>query len=204
MGKILHFRRRRRWTRKSAYAGPRFWPDANRVTLRGLVRDTIGWLVVLRPFILLGILASVFMAPVADPALIEPPAFLSSAPERVQETFTRCGPGRGHACVIDGDTFKLGERKIRIIGIDAPETHPPRCAEEARLGEAATAKLQALLNQGAFEMMAPIYSGKDRYGRDLRTITRKGPDGGEQSIAAEMRESGLAHRYLGGLKSGWC
>ena len=204
MGKILHFRRRRRWTRKSAYAGPRFWPDANRVTLRGLVRDTIGWLVVLRPFILLGILVSIFAAPFADPALIDPPAFLSTEPETVHETFTRCGPGRGHACVIDGDTFKLGDRKIRIIGIDAPETHPPRCAEEARLGEAATAKLQELLNQGAFEMAGPSYGDKDRYGRDLRTLTRTAPDGAKQSIGADMRASGLAHRYLGGFKSGWC
>jgi micrococcal nuclease len=65
---------------------------------------------------------------------------------------------------------------------------------------------QALLNQTAFEMVAPVYSGKDRYGRDLRTITRKGPDGSEQSIAAEMRASGLARRYLGGFKGGadWC
>ena len=77
--------------------------------------------------------------------------------------------GARHACVIDGDTFKLGERKVRIIGIDAPETHPARCAEEARLGEAATAKLQQLLNQGPFEMVAPIYRDMhDRYGRDLR------------------------------------
>jgi micrococcal nuclease len=112
--------------------------------------------------------------------------------------------GRGHACVIDGDTFKLGDRKIRIIGIDAPETHPARCDEEARLGEAATARLQQLLNQGPFTMAAPAYGGKDRYGRDLRVITRQGPDGAEQSIASEMRASGLAHRYLGGFKSGWC
>jgi endonuclease YncB( thermonuclease family) len=144
------------------------------------------------------------MAPVADPALIDPPAFLSTDPETVDETFTRCGPGRGFACVIDGDTFKLGTRKVRIIGIDAPETHPPRCAREARLGEAATAKLQELLNQGAFVMVGPSYGDKDRYGRDLRTITRTGPDGSEQSIAADMRASGLAHRYLGGFKSGWC
>src|SRR5688500_123749 len=144
------------------------------------------------------------MAPVADPALVDPPGFLSSDPETVDESFTRCGPGRGHACVIDGDTFKLGERKVRIIGIDTPETHPPRCAREAELGEAATEQLQSLLNEGPFEMTAPIYGQKDRYGRDLRSISRKRPDGSEQSIAAEMRESGLAHRYLGGFKSGWC
>jgi endonuclease YncB( thermonuclease family) len=82
-----------------------------------------------RPFLLLAILLAAWV--VMDPALVEPPTLLAGDPEHVSETFTRCGPGRGHACVIDGDTFKLGERKVRIIGIDAPETHPPRCAEEA-------------------------------------------------------------------------
>ena len=92
-----------------------------------------------------------------DPALVDPPALLSSEPERVSETFSRCGIGRAHACVIDGDTFKLGKRKVRIIGIDAPETHPARCPQEARLGEQATARLRELLNQGPFEMVAPAY-----------------------------------------------
>ena len=173
------------------------------MSLRGVVRETFGWLRFLRPFILLGILASLYVG-AGDPALVEPPGFLSSEPESVDGSFTRCGPGRGHACVIDGDTFKLGTRKVRIIGIDTPETHPARCAEEARLGELATAKLQALLNQGAFEMVAPLYRDSDRYGRDLRVIRRKRPDGSTQSIAAEMRESGLARRYLGGFKTGWC
>lgn len=38
---------------------------------------------------------------------------------------------------IDGDTFGIGGQRIRIIGIDAPEIHPPRCLDEARLGLAA-------------------------------------------------------------------
>lgn len=203
MGRIIRFRRRRlksldEFDRRQRL---RFWPE-DRVTAKGVARDTWRWLGVLRPFILLGILVSAWVA--TDPALIEPPAFLSTGSETVDERFTRCGPGRGHACVIDGDTFKLGDRKVRIIGIDAPETHSPGCAAEARLGEAATAKLQALLNEGAFTMTAPVYGGRDRYGRDLRSLTRTRPDGSSQSIAAEMRDAGLAHRYLGGFKSGWC
>ena len=99
-----------------------------------------------RPLVLAAILAALW--PTLDPALVEPPAFLSAAPERVAQRFTRCGPGRGNACVIDGDTFKLGKRKIRIVGIDAPETHPANCPEEAKVGAAATAELMRLLNQG--------------------------------------------------------
>ena len=205
MSRILRFRPRRKrlkglgeFDRRQRL---RFWPDEDRVTVRGVARNTWRWLGVLRPFILLAILASAWIG--MDPALVEPPAFLSTGPETVEATFTRCGPGRGHACVVDGDTLKLGQRRIRIIGIDAPETHPARCAEEARLGEAATARLQALLNQGAFTMTAPVYGSRDRYGRDLRSVSRVRPDGSTQSIAAEMRESGLAHRYAG-FKASWC
>jgi len=206
VGKIIKFRRRR-WTEARPYRAPkplRFWPeDRNRVTVRGLVRDTWRWLKLLRPFILLGILASLYVG-AGDPALVEPPRFLQAAPEPISATFTRCGLGRSWACVIDGDTFKLGERKVRIIGIDTPETHPARCAEEARLGELATVKLQQLLNERPFEMVAPVYRDTDRYGRDLRVIRHKLADGSYQNMAEEMRASGLAHRYAGGFKTGWC
>ena len=42
------------------------------------------------------------------------------------------------------------------------------------------------------------------YGRDLRSVRRTFPNGGTQSISDDMRDSGLAHRYLGGYKPGWC
>src|SRR5205085_978015 len=104
--------------RAPAFKGRMRWPE-DRVTARGVARETGQWLGTLRPLILAGILLSIW--PAMDPALVEPPSFLSSGPERVSAAFTRCGLGRGYACVIDGDTFKLGERKVRIIGIDAPE-----------------------------------------------------------------------------------
>ena len=199
---VIKFRKRR-WRLARRDRGPkplRFWPDPKKqVTARGLVRDLFFWL---RPVMFLA--ALIVLWPTLDPALIEPPRFLQMAPEPVSATFTRCGLGRSWACVIDGDTFKLGDRKIRVIGIDAPETHPSRCAEEARLGELATAKLQALLNERPFEMVGRIDDLHDRYGRDLRVIRRKLADGGYQNIAEELRRAGLAHRYLGGFKTGWC
>ncbi len=173
---------------------PRFWT--------GQRRRRSGLFVALRPFVLAAILGAISVG--VDPSLVEPPGLLSSDPETVAETFTRCGRGRAFACVVDGDTFRLGGRRVRIIGIDAPETRNSSCPEEGRLGEQATVKLQALLNEGAFEMVAPIYGQKDRYGRDLRVIRRARPDGSTQSIADDMRESGLAHRYMGGFKPGWC
>jgi micrococcal nuclease len=82
------------------------------------------------------------------------------------QVFGFCHSGGGTNCVVDGDTFWIGGEKVRIAGIDAPETHPPRCAEEARLGEAATERLQALLNSGAVTMTR-IDRDRDRYGRPL-------------------------------------
>ena len=197
MGKVVKFRRPR-WTKARDYGAPkplRFWPERRRSPLRRLA-------FALRPVVLLAILLLLWAG--LDPALVEPPAILSADPEPMSATFTRCGRGRSWACVIDGDTFKLGERRVRIIGIDAPETHPPRCAEEARLGELATAKLQQLLNERPFELVAPLYRSTDRYGRDLRVARRLLADGSYQNMAEEMRRSGLARRYLGGFRSGWC
>jgi endonuclease YncB( thermonuclease family) len=179
----------------------RFWPE-DRVTVRGVARETWWWLGKLRPFIFAGIAFVAWAG--ADPALVEPPAFLSTEPELVNRTFQRCDRPHGYACVSDGDTFRLGQRRIRIIGIDAPETPPPRCAEEKRLGEAATAKLQELLNDGEFEMVGRVGDMKDRYGRDLRVVRRLKADGSYASVAGQMRDSGLARRYLGDFRRGWC
>jgi endonuclease YncB( thermonuclease family) len=124
--------------------------------------------------------------------------------EWVEADFTRCGRGRGPACVVDGDTFHLGERTIRILGIDAPEVGDhARCPDEARRGEAATARLQALLSAGRFEMVARLGDETDQYGRELRTLRRTGADGRKSSIAAQLRAEGLVHRY-DGHKTAWC
>jgi endonuclease YncB( thermonuclease family) len=197
VGRILPFRRRR-WTkaRHFGHVDPR-----THVSLRGVARETVQWLGKLRPFILGAIALSIW--PAMDPALVDPPEFLAGEPERVHHRFTRCGPGRGHACVIDGDTFKIGTRKVRIIGIDTPEVDA-RCPKEAALAEQATAALQENLNRGPFEMLAPPLRSRDQYGRELRTLRRKRPDGSYNLIARQMRETGLARRYLGGFRTGWC
>ena len=59
-------------------------------------------------------------------------------------------------------------------------------------------------SEGPFELVAPLYRDTDRYGRDLRVVRRVLADGSWQNIAGEMRQRGLARRYLGGFRSGWC
>ena len=83
------------------------------------------------------------------------------------------------------------------MGIDAPETHPPRCDYEARLGNEATEKLQALLNSGAVTITS-IDSDRHVYGRLLRNVAVKGADVGEAMVSA-----GVALEYGSGRRS-WC
>ena len=112
--------------------------------------------------------------------------------------FIICPIGGGGNCIVDGDTFWLAGEKIRIADIDTPETHPPRCAHEAALGNAATQRLQALLNAGPFSLQS-IDRDTDRYGRKLRVVVRSG-----QTIGDTLVREGLARPYAGGYRESWC
>ena len=114
-------------------------------------------------------------------------------------SFGRCsGPVRT-TCVVDGDTFWYQGTKIRVADIDAPEVSRPGCAREAALGEEATARLTALLNEGAFTLARATGSpDTDRYGRTLREVHRGGA-----SVGATLVDEGLAEEW-GGPRIAWC
>lgn len=112
--------------------------------------------------------------------------------------FGFCHIGGGINCVVDGDTIWMGGVKIRVADIDTPETHPPRCAAEAEVGDRATRRLQQLLNAGPVAL-EPIERDEDRYGRKLRLIVRNRVSLGETLIS-----EGLARPYHGGPRQGWC
>jgi endonuclease YncB( thermonuclease family) len=118
--------------------------------------------------------------------------------DTVTARFARCRRGHHGDCVVDGDTFKLAGETIRIADIDTPETHPPRCAREARLGERATERMQDLLNAGPLTL-EPYKRPHDRYGRRLVVVMRDGRSLGERLVS-----EGLARRYDGGHRRGWC
>lgn len=167
-----------------------FKPKRRPPSFRPKRRD-IRFLVLFAPLLLLG-------GALLDPSLIEPVGPLAAPPQQVTTSFTPCGAGRGPSCVVDGDTFKMGDRRIRITGIDAPELAEPKCPAEAALARHAADRLRTLLNQGQFEMVAHRLHRQDRHGRDLMVVRR-----GEQSIGAQLIEEGLAHRYFGSKRS-WC
>jgi micrococcal nuclease len=128
-------------------------------------------------------------------AAVTPVALFASDTESA--SFGFCHTGGGSNCVVDGDTLYYQGAKIRIADIDTPETHPSRCADEARLGDAATRRLHALVNAGPFSLQS-IDRDVDTYGRKLRLITRGGV-----SVGQDLVDKGLARWYAGGRKS-WC
>ncbi|WP_373886166.1 thermonuclease family protein [Sphingobium sp. CFD-1] len=115
----------------------------------------------------------------------------------MSRTFTLCHTGGGTNCVVDGDTIWLDGQKIRVADIDAPETHPSRCALEADLGTRATHRLQELVNAGPFAVTT-LDRDADKYGRKLRVLTRGG-----QSLGDVLVNEGLARTWTG-KREPWC
>lgn len=104
----------------------------------------------------------------------------------------------GYVRVIDGDTFVYAGTRIRIADIDTPEVHG-RCPEESALAAQATWRLGVLLGQGPFELhRLPSGRDHDRYGRELRIVTRGG-----QSLGNVLVAEGLARTWTG-RREPWC
>jgi micrococcal nuclease len=87
--------------------------------------------------------------------------------------YVKCGKAKRISCAVDSDTFWHRGAKIRIADINMHETSRPVCAYEAGLGARATLRLTQLLNAGPFALEQ---QGRDvdRYGRQLRIVTRDG------------------------------
>ena len=88
--------------------------------------------------------------------------------------------------VIDGDTFICSGYKVRLIGVDTPESKPnPRAEKQARslgdlktvleLGQKAKAFTQSLIPPGTRVRLEFDVQQKDRYGRLLAYVYL--PDG---------------------------
>ncbi len=155
-----------------------------------------------RFFVLLIVLATV-VAIYQTPGFYRPPTIFSSTPEPVQMTFTPCGRSGANACVADGDSIQIGDRRIRIVGIDAPEIYA-KCEAEAKLARLAKAHLIEWLNRGPFDMTSRWDEPTDRYGRELMVLSRRLPNGEVEHIADVMQQAQLARSYSGGFRESWC
>jgi endonuclease YncB( thermonuclease family) len=92
--------------------------------------------------------------------------------------------GRAHA--VDGDTLDIGDERIRLIGIDAPEDGQTCqvAGEEWPCGDAATATLATMI--GTAEVRCEVY-GRDRYQRALAVCYA-----GQMDLNGAMVRSGAA------------
>ena len=98
--------------------------------------------------------------------------------------------------VTDGDTIRLGDERIRLEAIDAPETAQPECLAERLLGEATTRRLVELVAvAGSFQI---VRSGVDQYGRTLAVVFVAGVD-----VARQLIVEGLAMPWTG-RQVDWC
>lgn len=103
----------------------------------------------------------------------------------------------GITSVHDGDTFRIGEERIRIIGMDTPEIgRRAGCVAEQVAAERARDYLRTQLMTGNVEI---VRNGKDVYGRTLAYVRVDGRD-----IADTMLGNGLARPYTPGRHPDWC
>lgn len=175
MSNITRFRKRPRWDRGEAYGAGRRGGRAGWARYLPLWAGAIG----------IGLFAGTRQDKPLEFAMPSLPRF------------GLCHVGGGRNCVVDGDTFWMDGQKIRIAGIDAPETHPSRCAYEEELGGKATRRLRELLNGGRVELVS-IARDRDRYGRLLRNVRVNRRDVGDVMIA-----EGLVRPYGTGRRP-WC
>lgn len=97
---------------------------------------------------------------------------------------------RGVARVTDGDTLRIGATRIRLFGIDAPESHqrcPDREGHDWPCGTVAAERLEALV---ANRTVRCKLEGSDRYGRSVARCSVEGRD-----LGATIVGEGLARAY---------
>jgi micrococcal nuclease len=90
--------------------------------------------------------------------------------------------------VVDGDTLVMGDdERVRLIGVDTPETKKPGSPIEC-FGKAASALTERLVEGRAVQLELDVEE-RDRYGRLLAYVTRRS-DG--LDVNAELVRRGYA------------
>ena len=104
---------------------------------------------------------------------------------------TELAPISGFARVVDGDTIDIGDARIRIEGIDAPEAGQ-RCLDgdgvQWRCGRSATRRLEALIGNKTVECTP---SEIDDYGRFVSRCLVGGVD-----LGGVLIDDGLAWAFV--------
>ncbi len=96
----------------------------------------------------------------------------------------------GRSRASDGDSMRIGQQRVRILGIDAPELDQTCTAADGNLwpcGQVAKQRLSQLLRAPDFQCSS---SARDKYDRALATCEANGQD-----IGAILVVEGLAVSY---------
>lgn len=82
--------------------------------------------------------------------------------------------------VVDGDTLQVlldGQKeKVRLIGIDSPESVAPEEERNTKEGMEASDFTKSLVGEGDIVWLEPDVSDRDQYGRLLRYVWLENPD----------------------------
>jgi micrococcal nuclease len=101
--------------------------------------------------------------------------------------------------VIDGDTIRSDEERIRLEGIDAAEIWHAKCEAERRLAILAKHRLEQLLGSGDVDIRRNAHpKPPDRYGRTLARVLVDGED-----VACILIKEGYARPWTG-RRADWC
>ncbi|QLP97109.1 MAG: thermonuclease family protein [Rhodoblastus sp.] len=144
------------------------------------------------------------------------PQDVDASPSRVAEAGRRArfpGPYPAHVVrIVDGDTFQARvaiwfgqeiETLVRLRGVDAPE-RAARCATEADGADRAAQALADLLSAGRVSLVG--VTGDKYFGRVVADVVVSAPDGGfpPTEVGPALLAQGVARRYDGGRREGWC
>ncbi len=98
------------------------------------------------------------------------------------------------AKVIDGDTLEVNRygklEKVRLIGIDTPETLDPRKPVQCFGKEASNKSKDLLTGKNVKLEFDPVVGEKDKYGRTLAYVWQDGT-----LINLKLLKEGYAHEY---------
>jgi micrococcal nuclease len=120
---------------------------------------------------------------------------LASAPEPPPATATQAKVIR----VVDGDTVVVSgpqdvQERIRVLGIDAPETVSPRLPVQCGGPESTAFAQRMLVGRNVTLVPDPTQAGRDFYQRELRYVRLD--DGRDFSV--ESARAGMSRSYVYG------
>ncbi len=112
--------------------------------------------------------------------------------------------------IIDGDTIEVRakiwldqyiETGVRLAGLDAPELRG-KCEREKALARKAKARVEQLVKPGSRVRLTKIREGK--YAGRVVAVVSFQYLYGQEALATVLIDEGLARRYKGRRRQGWC